>query len=120
MLGSGKQQQTSDLLLAQGPTSHVAVTVTHNLFRNDPSFDMGPANRTGTLYDAPYVEDVDASAGIDTISYNWFLNLNNETAPIGSNALMQYQGAGSQLYLVGNRYFYAPLPGQANVPIGGL
>ncbi|HEV2317959.1 MAG TPA: hypothetical protein VGV89_10370 [Thermoplasmata archaeon] len=119
MLGSGAQQQTSDLLLAQGPTSHIAVNVTHNLFENDPRFDFGPANRTGTLYDAPYIEDVDASAGIAYLTSNWFLRLNNETAPIGSNALMQYQGAGARLHLAGNRYFYSPMPGQLSVATNG-
>lgn len=100
-------------------SERVIANISYNLFENSPSAQLGASGQSiwNTWAAEPYSEDILASAGIDVqISHNWFLNLSNQTVPIGTDQVYQNGGTGGNITLTDNHFFWKPESFQMYMP----
>ncbi|MCI4320536.1 MAG: hypothetical protein L3K23_10495 [Thermoplasmata archaeon] len=97
-----------------------AAWVDHDVFRNSPTDSHMPtAYANGTYYVPPYATDVEVDGGTAVVSHDTFLNLSNETVPVGENSGAQGSGARPAVTLLGDRFYWRPTPLESFVnPVG--
>lgn len=113
MMGGGQAQASADIFSGE---RNVYATISASRFDNSFIHTLGASRMLAN----PYNYDVMASGGSANITGNYFLNLTNQTMPVGSNAgVTATTEGGSRIALTANHYYFAPMPGQSQIPAAG-
>ncbi|HZY71352.1 MAG TPA: hypothetical protein VFF67_10305 [Thermoplasmata archaeon] len=117
-IGPANLFPSADLMLG---VNGVSSWIAHDLFQNSVKYELAPvAYQNGTYYLPPYGEDVAAAGGTTYVQHDWFLNLSNETVPVGTNSQAQRSGSAPTLSLLDDHFFYRPTPLETLVPVNGV